>query len=127
MKNDQTLISPARIKRLKVQGYCNHSDAYLSEISFGNRFAFILCSSVLLTGIITANIPILTTMMVIALFGIILPYHPFDYIYNHVLAYRMKKPKLPVRSKQLKFACSIATTGIGITIFLNLIMCLTIF
>jgi len=118
MKKNQTLISPARIKRLKVQGYCNYSDENLSELAFGNRFAYIICSSILLIGVITANIPILTAMMIIALFGIILPYHPFDYIYNHVIQGMLNKPTLPPRSKQLKFACGIATIWIGATIYL---------
>ena len=57
-------------------------------------------------------------MMVIAFFGVILPNHPFDYIYNLVLRKKMNKPKLPPRSNQLKFACSIATLMIGATIYL---------
>ena len=89
MKKNRTLISPARIRRLKVQGYCNYSDADIAEFSFGNRFAYILCSSILLIGVVTSNIPILAVMMIIALFGVILPFHPFDYVYNYVLAPRM--------------------------------------
>jgi len=73
---------------------------------------------ILLIGVITANIPILATMMIIALFGVILPYHPFDYIYNHVVRGMVNKPKLPPRSKQLKFACGIATIWIAATIYL---------
>ena len=118
MKKNQTLISPERIKRLKVQGYNGYSDTNLSELAFGNRFAYIICSSILLIGVITANIPILATMMIIALFGVILPYHPFDYIYNHVIRGMVNKPKLPPRSKQLKFTCGIATIWIAATIYL---------
>jgi len=118
MKKNQTLISPDRIKRLKVQGYCNYPDANLSELAFGNRFAYIICSSILLIGIITANIPILASMMIVALFGVILPYHPFDYIYNHLIRGMVNKPELPPRSKQLKFACGIATIWIAATIYL---------
>lgn len=118
MIKKQTLISPARIKRLKAQGYLNCSDSDISELSLGNKFAYILCSFILLIGIITANIPILSAMMTIAFFGIVLPYHPFDYLYNYSLADMIGKPKLPPRSKQLKFACTIATTGIAITIYL---------
>ena len=57
-------------------------------------------------------------MFLIAFFGIILPYHPFDYIYNGLLSKPMSKPKLPPRSKQLKFACKIAVFGIASIIFL---------
>jgi hypothetical protein len=57
-------------------------------------------------------------MLFIAICGILLPYHPFDYIYNGLLSNLMNKPKLPPRSKQLKFACIIATLGMASTIFL---------
>lgn len=118
MNNEQYIISPARIHRLKVQGYRNLKDDELSKLAFGNRFAYILCSTVLLIGIITSNIPLLSIMFFIAFFGIVLPYHPFDYIYNELLSNSMNKPKLPPRSKQLKFACVIATSGIALIIFL---------
>lgn len=118
MRNSPTLISSSRINRIKAQGYCNYSDANLSELAFGNRFAYIICSIILLIGVTTANIPILATLMIISLFGVILPYHPFDNIYNHLLRGVVNKPKLPPRSKQLKFACTIATIWIGIHIYL---------
>lgn len=111
------LISTARLKRLRVQGYCDISNRHLSDLSFGNKFAYYSCSTVLLFGIITANIPVLSVMMGIAFFGVLLPYHPFDYIYNHFLRFRLNKPKLPRRSNQLKFACSIATLWIATTIY----------
>jgi hypothetical protein len=57
-------------------------------------------------------------MMAIAFFGIVLPNHPFDYLYNGLLASRLERPKLPKRSKQLKFACTLATLHIGVTIAL---------
>ncbi|HCY74389.1 MAG TPA: hypothetical protein DHV28_00575 [Ignavibacteriales bacterium] len=112
------MITQQRLKRLKVQGYCNRPDSEISEFSFGNRFAYIICSSILLIGLITTNTTILLTLMIIAFLGIILPNHPFDYIYNYILADKMSKPKLPPRSKQLKFACTIATIGLGLTVYL---------
>lgn len=118
MNKNKSRISPARIKRLKVQGYRNYTDENLSELAFGNRFAYIVCSSILVIGVIAANIPILASMMIIALFGVVLPYHPFDYIYNYLIRGMINKPKLPPRSKQLKFTCGIATLWIAGTIYL---------
>jgi len=118
MNNRLHTISAARIRRLRVQGYCNIKDEELSKLAFGNRFAFILCSTVLLIGIITSNIPLLSVMLLIAVLGILLPYHPFDYVYNGLLTNLLDKPKLPPRSKQLKFACIIATLWISSTIYL---------
>jgi hypothetical protein len=118
MNNEQNIISPSRVRRLKVQGYRNFKDYELSKLAFGNRFAYVLCSTLLLIGVITSNILLLSVMLFIAIFGILLPYHPFDYIYNGLISNLMNKPKLPPRSKQLKFACIIATLGIASTIFL---------
>ena len=118
MNNSGNLISSERIGRLKVQGYRDMSDGDISQLAFGNRFAYIVCSTILLVGVITANIPVLGTMMIIAFFGVVLPYHPFDYIYNHLVRRVLDKPRLPRRSNQLKFACGVATIWIAATIYL---------
>lgn len=109
-------ISQTTIKRLKIQGYCGISDNRLSELAFGNRFAYILCSILIFIGVTTTSIPILCTMMLIAIYGVLLPFHPFDYIYNHALSPLMNKPKLPPRSIQIKFACSIAAIWLAMTV-----------
>jgi len=111
-------VTSKLVKRLKIQGYCGISDNRLSELAFGNRFAYILCSLVIFFGVATANIPVLCAMMLVAFFGIVLPNHPFDYIYNHGLRKLMNKPKLPPRSKQIKFACAVATLWLVTTILL---------
>lgn len=116
--NKQKMLSPTRIRRMKAQGYTYQSDEKLSALAFGNRFAYRLCTGLLTIGVVTSSIPVLSVMLVIAFLGIILPNHPFDYIYNGFLAKRMNKPMLPSRSKQLKFACMIATMTITITIYL---------
>ena len=118
MNTSRPLLAKFNPYRLKVQGYCNRTDSDLSKLAFGNRFAFIICSSVMAIGIVTANIPILSVLMCIAFLGIVLPYHPFDYIYNHIIRKANGMPKLPPRSKQLKFACMIATLGLSAIIYL---------
>jgi hypothetical protein len=111
-------ISSKLIKRLKIQGYCNLSEYHLSELAFGNRLAFIICSIVVFIGVAMANIPLLSVMGIIAFLGIVLPYHPFDYIYNHGLRIIMNKRKLLPRSSQIKFACTMATLWLASTITL---------
>lgn len=118
MTTNHQILSPIRINRLKAQGYFSCSDAEISTLAFGHRFAFAVCSAILAFGVITANIPTLIAMTIVAFFGIILSYHPFDYIYNHVLRRMLNKPKLPPRSKQLKFTCIIATLWLIATIYL---------
>ena len=57
-------------------------------------------------------------MMVVSILGVILPNHPFDYIYNILLSGPLNKPKLPRRSRQLRFACVVATIWLATTIYL---------
>ncbi|MCH7514491.1 MAG: DUF4395 family protein [Bacteroidetes bacterium] len=118
MENEKHILSSRRLYSIRTQGYCDYSDANLSELAFGNRFAYYLCSFFLLIGVISANIPVLSAMMVVSIFGIMLPNHPFDYIYNNLLSKPMKKAKLPRRSKQLKFACIVSTIWLAATIYL---------
>ena len=118
MTTNHQLLSTTRINFLKAQGYYNLSDTEISELAFGNRFAYIVCASIVAVAVATVHIPTLIAMTIIAFLGIILPYHPFDYIYNHMLRSMLNKPKLPPRSKQLKFACVIATLWLIATTYL---------
>jgi hypothetical protein len=111
-------LSTIRIDRIREQGYTKQSENEINDLAFGNRFAYRLCVSVLVIGLVLQSIPILSAMMVIAFFGVVLPNHPFDYLYNSLLSKVMNKPKLPKRSVQLKFACSLATVWIGGVIYL---------
>jgi hypothetical protein len=112
MATNRRLLSATRINRLHAQGYSDISDAELSELALGNRFAYIVCGTIVAVGVATANIPTLLAVTTVAYLGVVLPYHPFDYVYNHVLRSVLKKPKLPPRSRQLKFTCLIATLGL---------------
>jgi hypothetical protein len=118
MTEQKTKLSPARIHRIRCQGYINFTNEQVAQFAWGNRIAFILCSVLLFLGIVTANIPILIGLLSLSVLSLLLPYHPFDYIYNYWLRKPMKRPKLPPRANQLKFACAVAIAWIGLHIFL---------
>lgn len=109
-------LSQFRINNIRAQGYITQTDEQIQQLAFGNRFAYQLCVSIVAVGVIIANSYILGAMAMIAFFGVVLPNHPFDYIYNHLIRQRMHLPKLPARSMQLKFACSLATTFLMATV-----------
>ena len=117
MKTESNNLSSVRLERIREQGYTCQSDQEINNLAFGNRFAYRLCLSVLDLGVAFANIQILAVMMAVAFFGVVLPNHPFDYIYNHVFAGKRNRIKLPRRSPQLKFACAMATVFIAVTIY----------
>lgn len=118
MKNESCIISTIQRKRLETQGYNGFTDAELIDFKFGIRFAYYLCGSLTMIGLVMTNLPVLSAAMMIAFFGTLPPYHPFDYIYNHMVRYWINKPKMPPRSNQGRFACGIATVWLGVIIYL---------
>jgi hypothetical protein len=111
-------ISPTRRKRLETQGYARFTDSELNEFKFGIRFAYYLCGSIVVVGLLMSNLKILTIAMIIAFFGTLPPNHPFDYLYNYVIRHLIHKPKLPPRTNQGRFACGIASVWLGLVIYL---------
>jgi Domain of unknown function (DUF4395) len=118
MDEKNSMLSPTTKKRLMVQGYNCYSDAELSQHQFGIRFAYYLCDSLVLIGLLLSNLWILAAAMFIAFLGWLLPRHPFDYLYNSVIRKMLDKPELPPRTKQVRFACGIATVWLAGTILL---------
>lgn len=102
-----------RLKNIRTQGYLTQTDDEIQAHAPGNRFAYGLCLIIVVIGTVLGSVPLVSAMMVVAFFGVVLPNHPFDYIYNNGVRQMLNRPELPRRSKQLKFACSIATVWLG--------------
>jgi hypothetical protein len=118
MEKQEGYISPIRRKRIEAQGYYGYSDFELNSFKFGIRFAYYLCGSLVILGLLTMNLKILGAAMIIAFFGSFPPYHPFDFLYNYVIRHWIGKPKMPPRPNQGRFACGIATVWLGSTVYL---------
>ncbi|WP_167616778.1 DUF4395 family protein [Maribellus sediminis] len=118
MEKTQTPLSAKRIYRIKCQGFTAYSDEEITQLAFANRFPMIICLILLGVGVALANIPVLVVLLVVSVLSIVLPYHVFDYLYNHWLRHKMNKPKLHPRSNQLKFACFLATSWTAVNIYL---------
>jgi len=118
MKNEKTILSPIRLNRLRAQGFTCENEKTLNEMAFGIRFAYRACVVLLIVAIATKSIALFSVMLSIAFLGIVLPNHPFDYLFNYTLRRWMRAPRVPARSKQLKFACIIATVFLGAVVSL---------
>jgi hypothetical protein len=118
MKATHQIITPACRRRLQVQGYRNYSDEELMAHRFGIRFAYWICVTAASVGIVTASTSIILGVAVLALFASFPPYHPVDYLYNYGIRHLLKKPKLPRRTNQARFACGIATVWLVMTAYL---------
>lgn len=116
MKNSKKL-SIQRLTWIREQGYFNSSYQQIQTLAFGNRFSYRLSLAFLVPAVSLANLPLLIFMNVVAFLGILLPNHPFDYIYNYLIRRWTNRPKLPPRSPQFKFASTIASLVIVSTIY----------
>ena len=112
------ILSATRLNRLRAQGYTSESAQQLSNMAFGIRFAYRTCVVIVVTAMVTQSIALFSAMLTIAFFGVILPKHPFDYVYNYTLSKMMNKPQLSTRANQLKFACTIATLWLVAVVYL---------
>lgn len=108
--NDQSKISQWSKKRLHEQGFDNLSDHELALHRFGIRFAYVICMSLVAAGLIFSSQTLLIIANIVALLGVLPPYHPVDYFYNYGFRFLMGRPKLPPRSNQGRFACYLATS-----------------
>ena len=104
MKKQEQSLTPAQRNRFEVQGYKGYCDAELADFKFGIRFAYFLCTSLVIIGLLLSNLIILGSAMIIAFIGSFPPYHPFDYLYNYLVRNWINKPRIPPRSNQGRFA-----------------------
>ncbi|MEO1215098.1 MAG: DUF4395 family protein, partial [Bacteroidota bacterium] len=106
---EKHVISAVRKKRFEVQGITGYSIETLSELKYGIRFAFQLCVSLVLIGLLIKSYELLILTNIAAIGGAIMSRHPFDYIFNHLISPVIKKPPVPPRPPQLRFACTMAS------------------
>ena len=111
-------ISNRTVCRLQIQGFSGSTPQQLAEYRFGIRFAYLACGTIAILGLAFVNIPTLAFLAVVALLGVLLPNHPFDYIYNYGIRHIAKRPPIPNRTAQIKFACAVATVWLVVTVIL---------
>jgi hypothetical protein len=103
---------------LQIQGNLGLTDAEMSVHRPGLRFAYQMCFAITLIGIVLQSIPILVVSTTAAFFAIFPPNHPFDDVYNATIGRMLHRPKLPARTAQGRFACSLATVWLIVIILL---------
>ena len=120
MENKDSILSAVCRKRLYIQGYQDYSDKELKDYKYGIRFAYALCTTLAAIGLIFNSIPLLIVTATVALASTMLPYHPFDYLYNYAVRHLFSKPRIPHRTAQGRFACGVAFVWLtGIILFFH--------
>ena len=69
---------------------------------YGMRFSYPLYMLLVVIGVLTTNIYIITITSIIALMGVLLPMHPFDYIYNAIAKYIPKMNRISGRGTEMQ-------------------------
>lgn len=110
-------MNPFTRRQLNIQGYSQYSDEDLEQYKYGIRFAYLGCGLLVAIGLLLQSPAVLMAAMTIAFLAVVLPRHPFDYLYNALVRHLIGKPEVPPRTYQGKFACSIATTWLGLMIY----------
>lgn len=75
---------------------------------YGIRFSYPLYISLVVLGVFLANPYILSFTLLIAFLGIILPMHPFDYVYNYVVSSLAGAKKIPGRGSEMQVSSGVA-------------------
>ena len=102
-------INSVTRNRLEAQGFCNLDDIALAELAPWMRWSPAICSIITAMGVILNSPTILWSLAFVAFLGTILPFHPFDLLYNYGVRFLTKTHALPHQGPQRRFACGIAT------------------
>lgn len=94
--------------RLEAQGFCGLDDATLGELAPWLRWSPALCTLFMMLGVVMESPVVLWTLAAIAFLGALLPFHPFDLIYNYGARHLTGTRPLPRHGPQRRFACALA-------------------
>lgn len=101
--------------RLEVQGFCHLDDATLAEIGPWLRWSPAFCTLFMVLGVALQSPAVLWALACIALLGALLPFHPFDLLYNYGMRYLTGTRAFPHHGPQRRFACGMAAAWLFAT------------
>ncbi len=108
-------LSATRRALLDIQGFERVDDETLARTQTWLRFAPAACGIVAAAGIIRASPLLLWALAAIAAAGTILPFHPFDLLYNLGVRPLNGGPRLPANRAPRRFACGLASVWLLMT------------
>lgn len=101
--------------RLEAQGFRNLDDAAMTQLAPWLRWSPALCAAIIAVGVAFRAPLVLWGLAVIAFVGALLPFHPFDLVYNHLVRRFTRTAPLPHHGPQRRFACALATVWLVAT------------
>jgi hypothetical protein len=106
-------LSPTTARRLRTQGFTD--EAWVAEVSPWLRLAPALCATFGAIGTAMASPVVLYALAATAFLGALLPFHPFDLLYDFGIRFLVGKRPLPPNGAPRRFACGIATIWLIVT------------
>lgn len=95
-------------QRLEAQGFVGLDDSVLSEVAPWLRWSPVLCTLFMAAGLLFKSPLLLWGLASVAFLGALLPFHPFDLLFNHGFRHLVGTRALPHHGPQRRFACGIA-------------------
>jgi Domain of unknown function (DUF4395) len=101
-------LAPVR-KRIEAQGFLGLDDRTLAQINYPLRLAPAICSTWAALGTALASPAALWALTPFALLGAVLPWHPFDALYQLGIRPLLGRPPLPRYPLPRRLSCLLAT------------------
>ena len=101
-------VTPTVRSRLEAQGFRGLDDATLGKLAPWLRWSPVLCTVSITIGVVLMSPTVLWSVAAIAFLGTVLPFHPFDLIYNYGIRHLTGTGPLPHQGPQRRFACGFA-------------------
>ena len=102
-------VKPAIRKRLEAQGFCGLDDTTLEQLAPWMRWTYTIGTVVTVIGVALMSPAVLWTLAAITAVGIVLPFNPFDLLYNYGMRHITHTRPFPHSGRQRHFVFIVAT------------------
>ncbi|MGE5694566.1 MAG: DUF4395 family protein [Candidatus Sericytochromatia bacterium] len=102
-------VNPTVRSRLKAQGFCGLNEEALDELAPWMRWTYTLGMLVTIVGVAMTSPVLLWSLSVVTAVGVMLPFHPFDLLYNDGFRHVTGTRPFPKSGPQRHFVVIVAS------------------
>jgi hypothetical protein len=104
------MVDPNTVRcRLEAQGFMGLDDETMKELGPWLRWSPVLCTVTMIVGVALQSPLVLWSLASMAFLGMLLPFHPFDILYNYGVRHLIGTRAFPHQGPQRRFACGLAS------------------
>jgi uncharacterized protein DUF4395 len=108
-------VKPSTRSRIETQGFCGLDDAALQELAPWLRWTYALGTLFTVVGVAVMSPTLLWALAAATSVGIVLPFHPFDLLYNYGVRYITGTRPFPKSGPQRRFVFAVASVWLAAT------------